>query len=55
LRHILEASVMVPGALTATAMPSTPVPLVALGVLAQTAPGSLPDVLGLTIESTSAP
>jgi hypothetical protein len=45
---------MVPGSVTATAMPSTPVPLVALGVLAQSAPASLPDLLGLTIASTSA-
>jgi hypothetical protein len=54
LRQVLEASIMVPGSVTATAMPSTPVPLVALGVLAQSAPASLPDLLGLTIASTSA-
>jgi hypothetical protein len=54
LRQVLEASIMVPGSVTATAMPSTPVPLVALGVLAQSAPASLPDLLGLAIASTSA-
>ena len=51
LRQVLEASVMVPGSITATAMPSIPVPLAALAILAQSAPASLPDLLGLTIES----
>lgn len=55
LQQVLEASVMVPGSVTASATPSTPIPLVALGVLGQTAPASLPELLGLTIESTSAP
>lgn len=54
LRQVIEASVMVPGSITATAVPAAPVPLAALAILAQSAPASLPDLLGLTIETTSA-
>lgn len=53
LQRAIEASVMVPGSITATASPAAPVPVAALMLLAQSAPASLPDLLGLTIESTS--
>ncbi len=52
LRRILETAAMVPGSITVTAKPSAPVPLIALGVLAQTAPTNLPTLLGITIENT---
>lgn len=53
LRQVIEASVVSQGPITATAMPSAPVPFIALGVLAQSAPASLPDLLGVTIQGTS--
>lgn len=55
LHQVLAASIMIPGSVTATAMPTAPVPLAALAVLAQSAPANLPDILGITIEQSSAP
>lgn len=54
LQRVLAASVMIPGSITATAMPTAPVPLAALAVLAQEAPANLPDLLGISIERSSA-
>jgi hypothetical protein len=54
LRQVLETAVMAPGSITASATPAAPVPLAALGLLAQSAPASLPDLLGLAIESRAA-
>lgn len=53
LQRVVEASVMAPGSITATAAPSGPVPLEVLLAVSQMAPASLPDLLGLTIETTS--
>ena len=50
LLRVLEASVMAPGIVKATAAPPAPVPMAVLIVLAQTAPKNLPGLLGLTIE-----
>lgn len=55
LQRTITAAVMAPGSITANAAPAAPVPLIALAAIAQAAPASLPDLLGLTVESRPAP
>ena len=47
LQRVLAASVMIPGSITATAMPTAPVPVAALAVLAQSAPPTCRTCLAL--------
>jgi hypothetical protein len=49
LLPVLQAFVMRYGSITATAAPVAPIPVAALAVLAETAPQSLPDLLGVTV------
>ncbi len=53
LATVLQAFLAAPGSITATATPASPLPLVALGALADTAPETLPELLAITIENAA--
>jgi hypothetical protein len=53
LNQVLTASILLPGSVTASATPAAPVPVAALALLAEMAPATLPELLGLSISHNS--
>lgn len=53
LNQVLKASILLPGSVTASATPAAPVPVAALALLAEMAPATLPELLGLSISHDS--